>query len=257
MGKYYFDDIFADKNSQLLGGPCSLKDNEKVTLCRSKLETGEDWLALAEALCTQMRCREAIDAYSKAIELLPDDARGYRGRGGRYLATAQPAKAIKDLMRCEVLQGDPLDLHYRIGLCEYMLGHYNEATHRFSKARPLCGDEMGIAVIYWHTLSCYRNGTDSTMLSQYHDDMNVGHHTAYRNAVRFCTGMTDESEFLESLKDEPDDMEYVIALYGFCIWLKYQNREADYAYWMKKLLSRDRFWFCFSYLCAWTDIRNA
>ena len=253
MSKYYFDDVYADKASQLLDEPCSLADNDKVAACRVKLDDSNDWLALGDALCTQMRCREAIDAYTKAVELSPTEIRGYRGRGGRYLAIGQPEKAKSDLLHCEQMGGEPLDLHYRIGLCEYLLGHYEAAIDRYEKARPLCEDEMGIAVIYWHTLSCYRIGKPLTMLDQYHKGMEVGHHTAYEKAMQFCNDLITETEFLTQLESETDDMEYVIALYGYCIRLQHIGRMEEYQEMLNQLIARDKYWFCFSYLAAWSD----
>ena len=45
------------------------------------------------------RYRDAIDIYSKAIGLHPEDARLYRHRGHRYLSVRELGRAITDLAR--------------------------------------------------------------------------------------------------------------------------------------------------------------
>ena len=63
-----------------------------------------------------------------------------------------------------------------------------------------CDDEMAIAVIYWHTLSCYRCARSPIMLRGYRADMEVGHHTAYQLAVSVFCGELDLEVALTQLE---------------------------------------------------------
>ena len=65
---------------------------------------------------------------------------------------------------------------------------------------PLCDDEMGIAVLYWHTLSAVRTEKAPTLLKYYRPDMAVGHHTAYEKAMRVWSGTTPLAAALEMLE---------------------------------------------------------
>ena len=82
---------------------------------------------------------------------------------------------------------------------------------------PLCDDEMGIAVLYWHTLSAARTEKAPMLLKYYRPDMAVGHHTAYEKSMQVWSGTTPLAAALEMLEREEDDLEYGITLYGL-LW---------------------------------------
>lgn len=252
MGKY-FDDVYAGWDSQLMDEPCMIEDTTEIAELRKTARDGEAFLTLGERLSRQLRYREAIGAYTKAIELIPDDIRAYRNRAGRYLATLQTGKAEEDFLHCSKMGGDLMDIGYRLGVCCYLSGRYNESISYFEQTYPLCDDEMGIAVIYWHTLGNYQNGTEPRLLHKWHEGMAVGHHTAYEKAVRVFCGAETTEELLIELECETDDMEFVIALYGICIWLRQNGRDQECLEQMKCLLRRDGFWPCFAYLAAWNE----
>ena len=160
-------------------------------------------------------------------------------------------------MACLHAGGDTLDICYRLGLCDYMLEDYSAALAWFERCYPLCDDEMGIAIIYWHTLTAYRNGSAPTLLRHYHANMEVGHHTAYQKAVLVFLNEVKIDTLLGQLFKEQDDMEYGITLYGVCIYLNTHNQPMKAKTWMKKLLGRDGFWICYAYLAAKNDaMRN-
>lgn len=252
MGKY-FDDVHASWQSQLAGGECEVGDSGEVAAARAAATDYDGCVKLGKALSKQLRYREAAGAYSMALDWRPDDLGALRLRAGRYLSTLQCGKAQADLERCLALGADELDITYRLGLCAYFLRDYSCAMAHFESCMPLCDDEMGIAVIYWHTLCAYRLGVDPALLRRYHVGMEVGHHTAYEIAMSVCTGAKGVDEALAALDNQPEDLEYVIALYGICLFLGHSGEKAKAAAQMQRLLARDGFWPCYAYLAAWGD----
>ena len=109
---------------------------------------------------------------------------------------------------------------------------------------------MGIAVIYWHTISACRVGVAPSLLCLYNTGMKVGHHTAYEKAMRVWSGAEAYSDRQTKLVLEPDDMEYAIAQYG----LAYHPECPDRQKILTEIIARDDFWPCFSYLAAWNDL---
>ena len=79
MGKY-FSDIHASCESQFCGLPHGLADTPEIAACRAEPENYEGLLSLADALCWQLRFREAIDALTRAIALAPERVEAYRKR---------------------------------------------------------------------------------------------------------------------------------------------------------------------------------
>lgn len=254
MGKF-FSDIHASAASQLDGAPCGLSDSPEVAALRGT-ETYEELLALGKALCFQLRYREAVEVYSRAIAIQPDDMRAIRQRAARYLTTLRPKEAIRDFLRCRALGGEEQDLSYRLGLCYYLAGDYRQAMNELERCYPLCDAEMGIAVIFWHTLSAWRSESEAKLLRFYRTGMAVGHHTAYDFCMSCTAGYTDEVSAANRLKDEKSDLEYSIMAYGCSCLLASRSRFTEAAELREKLLQRDGFWISYAYLAAWNDSRR-
>lgn len=244
-----FDDLHAGIESQILNLSAEVPDSDDVKKARKLGRSPEGLLALGRALSRQLRYREAIQAYSTALTLEDGNMTALRLRAGRYLTTLQSDLAVADFERCLCLGAEKLDCLYRIGLAHYYAERYEQAAETFRQCMPLCDGEMGIAVIYWHTLSVCRAGGMPSLLGQYHSGMSVGHHTAYEKAIQVWVGEATLSDMLAGLEKESDDLEYCIVLYGLLFHPHCTTRKELLA----KLLHRDGFWPCFSYLAAWND----
>lgn len=183
-----FDDLHVGIESQLLNSPEHIPDSPAVSAARKDGDTVDGLIALGKALSRQLRFRQAILAYTQALKMAPDNRTVLRLRAGRYLTTLQSDLALRDFEQCLAFGGDRLDCGYRMGLAHYYAGRYSQAAQTFGSCISLCDDEMGIAVIYWHTLSACRAGVAPGLLRLYNTGMNVGHHTAYEKAMRVWSG---------------------------------------------------------------------
>lgn len=244
-----FDALHAGIESQILNLPAGIPNSQAIRQAKSLPDSVEKFCALGKALSRQLLYREAIDAYTEGVKLEPENLPLLRLRAGRYLTTLQSDPAIADFEKCLTLGAEKLDCLYRIGLAQYYAGRYEQAMEAFEGCMPLCDDEMGIAVLYWHTLSAVRTEKAPTLLKYYRPDMAVGHHTAYEKAMRVWSGTTPLAAALEMLEREEDDLEYGITLYG----LLWHPDCAEKARLSQMLLRRDGFWPSFAYLAAWRD----
>lgn len=247
-----FDEYHAGIESQIWNLSSGVQDSEAVKAARRQGNTADGLLTLGNALSRQLRYREAIEVYTEALALQPDNLLLLRLRAGRYLTTLQNDLAIQNFEKCLALGADQLDCLYRIGLAHYYAGRYRKAADIFQTCISLCDDEMGIAVIYWHTLSSRRAGMKQEMLDRYHRDMAVGHHGSYKKAVQVWAGETSLPVMLEALQQENDDLEYCITLYGLIYDPNCSQKELLQA----ELLRRDSFWPGFAYLAAWNDRKS-
>lgn len=247
----FFADIHASAESQLGHISCAIEDSPEVAALRCAREP-EQLLQLAQALGFQLRYREAAEVCSQAISLLPGDIRPIRLRAARHLSTLQTEKAISDFLTCRALGGDEMDISYRLGLCYYMAERYEDAMAELSRCLPLCDDEMGVAVIFWHTLSAWRADRMPVLLYRsYHSDMQVGHHTAYDFAMQVASEQLPLSAALTRLNNEPEDLEFSIMAYGIAEFMKHNG--LAYQPLMQTLLRRDSFWISYCYIAAWND----
>ena len=247
--EYPFDALHAGIESQILNLPAGIPNSQAIRQAKSLPDSAEKFCALGKALSRQLRYREAVAAYTEGLNLEPENLSLLRLRAGRYLTTLQSDPAIADFEKCLTLGAEKLDCLYRIGLAQYYAGRHEQAMGTFEDCMPLCDDEMGIAVLYWHTLSAVRTEKAPTLLKYYRPDMAVGHHTAYEKAMRVWSGTTPLAAALEMLEREEDDLEYGITLYG----LLWHPDCAEKARLSQMLLRRDGFWPSFAYLAAWRD----
>ena len=258
MGKY-FADVHASHESQFQGLPHGLADTDEILACRKKPQTYETLMELADALCWQLRFREAIDALTQAIALEPARMEAYRKRGPKYLDTLQFERALADYTRCEQADGVSVMSRYRIGMAHYLMGRYGAAYSAFSESLAIVpqDDDMYIADVYWLVLSQLRaekaDEAQKTLKQHYRPDMYVGHHTAYEKAMRAAADCAQTAHILTELGDEPDDLQFAMTAYGVCVLLESQNKREQAAALRKTLLARPGFWFSFSFLAAYTD----
>ena len=257
MGKY-FADVHASYKSQFENLPHGLSDTDEILTCRAKPQTYETLLELADALCWQLRFREAIDALTQAIALEPERMEAYCKRGPKYLDTLQFERALADYTRCEQTDGVSVESRYRVGMAHYLMRKYDDAIRTFTDSLAIApqDDDMYIADVYWLVLSqlCAEKADEAqkTLQQHYRPDMYVGHHTAYEKAMRAAAGYAS-MDILAELDAEPDDLQYAMTAYGLCVLLQAHDEKEKADALREKLLKRDGFWFCFSYLAAYHD----
>jgi tetratricopeptide (TPR) repeat protein len=257
----YFDALCASKESQLYGAPVTVADNAAVRGLRLALKDdpgdGELYLQLGDALAFQLRYLEAIEAYTAAIEKLPEGPTGYRKRGGRYLTTLQLARAYADYARC-LSYGQDAQAELLSGLCAYMMGDYARAKAHFASWIALFGDDTHelVAVIYWYALCCVKEHDRAGMnaaLSRYGADMDVGHHTAYQCGIRLLLEEITPEEALrtaEAAQGEDHDLEYSMIVYAVAQYAYLHGDTQGYIKALDGILARDTFWAGFASLAA-------
>ena len=240
---------------ELDGNPCPLEDSDEVKALR-KAGFYDELMELAYELGWQLRYRDAIKVYDWAILLRPHEHEARRKRGGRYLSTLQPEKALPDLEKAIELGADAGDTGYSIGLCYYFMGDYAAAMAKFEEIYPLFTAEMGIAAMYWHTAAAIRSGKEPTLMKLYREDMDVGHHTSYRFSMRLLSGLMTIEEALTLMEEEEEDLEYAMMAYGVLLYYERAGEMEKAKEIRERILRRDSFWIGYAFLAAWNDRRR-
>ncbi len=126
------------------------------------------------------RYGEAIDVFSQALELHPQDARLYRHRGHRHLTIRNFDAAITDLRRAAELTGGKPDevepdgmpnaagiptstlqfnIWYHLGLAHYLKGEYAAATEAYAQCAAVSvHPDSKVATAYWQVMTLKRLG---------------------------------------------------------------------------------------------------
>lgn len=241
----------ASLESQFEGALCDVEDTEEMFWLRQS-DDYQSKIALGNALSAQYRFREAAQAFEAASYIRNNDPSLYTRLGGAYLTIRKFKAAYDAYMRSLDLGGAEQSVSYPLGMWHYLQEDYRIAAEWFAKCLP-CGDELAIAVIYWHCLCCFRSGSHLELLKHYRTDMKVGHHTAYQTAVSLFAGETDIRAVFDALESERDDLNYVIAAYGLYVYLAVKDEKKKGDTLLQGILSRKMIWPCISYLTAWND----
>lgn len=175
--------------------------------------------------------------------------------------TLQFERALADYTRCEQTDGVSVESRYRVGMAHYLMRKYDDAIRTFTDSLAIApqDDDMYIADVYWLVLSQLRaekaDEAQKTLKQHYRPDMYVGHHTAYEKAMRVAAGFAPMEDMLAELDAEEDDLQFAMTAYGLCVLLEAHGETEKADALRQKLLKRDGFWFCFSYLAAYSDYK--
>lgn len=243
---------YASLESQLGNAPCLCEDTEEMFWLRESDDYGSR-VQLGNLLSGQYRFREALDAYCFAKKIRDDDPMLYIRLGGASLTLWRFDEAKKAYDKSCSLSGNGKSVAYQMGVWYYLQGNYGEAADYFAKVLP-CGDEMKIAILYWNALCCMRGELPDKLLTTYHDDTKVGHHTAYQSAVEVFLGKIPAEEVLRQAEQDKNELNSVVAMYGIAGYLEHCGSRTEAKAVMKSLLRRESVWPCISYLAAWNDM---
>ena len=239
----------ASPESQLYLSVSDIDDTDDIRELRKK-DDYQGLIELGNALSEQYRFREAASVWSRAAVMKEADAKLYLRIGGAYLTTREFEDAINAYKKYLSFGGSEKDISFPMGIRHYLMGEYQQAAHCFEQCLP-CDEETLISVIYWHCLCCLRSGDAFSLLTYYHPNMDIGHHTAYNQIVSILAGETRLEDALPDIVSEPDDLNYCISAYGaFCIMNAKGKRDNAL---LQGILKRREIWPCIAYLAAWND----
>jgi tetratricopeptide (TPR) repeat protein len=165
------------------------------------------------------RYNDAIEIYSKVIERAPNDVRGYRFRGHRYVSTRRFDQAVADLEKAASLAPTSFDVAYHLALAYFLRGQFDRAASVYrgcleakKPAGPLpegwrdCStvatgdDESRIAISDWLYRSLRRAGKHDearTLAGTIAEGLAIKENEAYYRALLFYKGLRTEEQVLD------------------------------------------------------------
>ena len=234
-----FSPVHASRRSQMDGETELVPDDARTASARtgySRDPSSSNAMSLADALCKQLRYREAAELYSEAVPSLGRAA--LRRLALCHLKTGRLDEAESEFRRCGELGGDRLDIAYRLGLTAYYSGR-----------------DMHVAAVYWYALSLLGAGRDvAPAAATFKTDVKIGHHYGYLAACRMFAGELSAEE-LAAQATKADEMTRVIMLYALSRVAKRNGDPAAPAL-LRAVLAEDTYWGCFAWMAARYDARR-
>lgn len=252
--------IHAGVGSQFGEEPLGIGDSSEVKQCRQRLlemESKESYESLGDALARQMRYKEALKCYDKALSFAPQEYRLRRKRAIRLMSTLRIKEALEEYLSC--LEGDnnSLDINYRVALCHYYRGEYETAYSFMNKCFPLTENngEMRVAVIYWQMLCLVKLKMPlNEVLASYDGAMECGHHLGYQLAIELVKygKMADEEEAFAG-----DELNRAIYLYGLYHYWLIKDDADNAALALSNTLAHDEYFGSFAYIGAYCESKGS
>lgn len=216
------------------------------------------FIALGAAQAKVWKYRDAIETYSRAMAIAPNDARLYRHRGHRYISTRQFSKAATDLNRAAALNDRDYDIWYHLGLTNYLRGELGQAEESYrrclSAAEKLENDDSIIAVSDWlyMTLRRARKETEANLvLDRITADMKVNENKSYFDRLLFYKGLKQESDLVQV--EKATDLEIATTGYGIGNWHLYNGRRAKAEAYFRRIVE-GKYWPAFGFIAAEAEL---
>ena len=218
--------------------------------------------------------REAIDIYSRAIDLHPDDPRLYRHRGHRYLTVREPDHAITDFRRAaELFEGQPdrvepdglpnaqniptstlqFNVWYHLALSHYVQGQLSEALEAQRRCLEVAvHPDSVVACSYWLYMTLMRLGMEeeaAEVLEGISEDMEIIESTAYLDLLLLFKGERSLEELIGPAGAEAT-LQSTTTAYGLGVWYLLNGRPEDAHETWERILSGRSQWAAFGYIAA-------
>lgn len=225
------------------------------------------------------RYSEAIEIYTKGINIHPDVPELYRHRGHRYISTRQTALAIADLKKAAALAKDiplriepdgqpnhlniPLsslqfNIWYHLGLAYYLQQDYKEAQDAFETCMTYSDNpDLLCATTDWLYMTYRRRGLTeepAKLLEAITPDMELIENKAYHKRLLMYKGLLRPEEILSVNKNAADrQLEIATQGYGVGNWYLY-NDQSDKAMDIFNRVLATSYWPAFGYIAAEAEL---
>jgi tetratricopeptide (TPR) repeat protein len=134
--------------------------------------------------------REAIQTFTRAMAIEPNNAMLYRWRGHRYLSVREFDKAMADLTRGYKIDSTNYGILYHLGIVRFIRGDFAGAAAAFTRAQPRAPDAGELAgSTDWLWMSLMRAGRKAdaqAMLARRPDSLVVDN--AYARRLKLYRG---------------------------------------------------------------------
>ena len=224
------------------------------------------------------RIREAIDVYTRGIEIHPENPWLYRHRGHRYISVRELDKAITDLERATALtegkpdsvepdgqpnaQNTPIgtlhsNIAYHLALAHYLKGDFERALPVYRKELAAArNDDRRVSTAHWLYMSLRRLGRDAEaakVLEPIRRDMNVIENDTYRDLLLMYKGELPSDSLLKVGPNGEMSVTDATGAYGVGNWHLYNNRRADAERVFRQIVAGGQ-WGAFGYIAAEAEL---
>ena len=224
------------------------------------------------------RYNDAIEMFTKGIELYPDNPKFYRHRGHRYISIRQFAKAQADFERAaSLIKGTPdeiepdgapnpagkprstlqFNIWYHLALAHYLQGNYAKAYDAWVECMNVSkNDDSIVATSDWMWMTLMRLGRKAEaakVLERITPKMEILENGAYHRRLLMYKGLEKPEALLDTKTPDPTQLAtqgYGVANYYFVMGDKARARQ------VLETIVAGTGWNAFGYIAAEADLQR-
>lgn len=227
------------------------------------------------------RYEEAIDVFSRGIEIHPDSPELYRHRGHRKITLRDFDGAIEDfdkaviLVREKPIQIEPdgipnklnvplsslqFNVYYHLGLAHYLKGDFMSAMNAYEECMKYSTNpDLLCATLDWLYMTHRRLGHESVaekLLETVNNEWNVIENDSYFSRLNMYKGEIQPGDLLDLENQDADaQIDIVTQGYGVGNWYLYNGDEERAVEIFNRIMDCD-YWPAFGYIAAEADLRR-
>ncbi len=224
------------------------------------------------------RMREAIEVYSRGIDLYPDNPWLYRHRGHRYISVRELDKAIADFEHAsKLVQGKPDEIEpdgqpnaqntpigtlhsnidYHLALAYYLKGDFARALPVYRKEfEGARNDDRKVSIGHWYYMALRRLGSDDeakAVLTPVTPTLNVIENDGYHRLMLLYKGLLPVDSVLKADASGEMSVTDATAAYGIGNWHLYNGRPADARRVFERIIAGGQ-WGAFGFIAAEAEL---
>lgn len=245
------DTLFRQEQPEQVRAVYSARYEEAANALASAPENVDSLIWMGRRTAYLGLYRDALEVYTHALTLHPDEARLYRHRGHRYLSVRELDNAISDFERAAALtDGQPdqvepdglpnaagiptstlqFNIWYHLALAHYVRGDLELALDAYESCMAVSvHPDSVVATAYWMYMTLRRLGRDeeaAELLGRIDADMEIIESTAYLNLLLLHKGETSLEELVGPAGTETT-LQSTTTAYGLGVWHMLAGRDAE------------------------------
>lgn len=215
----------------------------------------ELWLRYGLALSGSWHYREAIEAFSRGLQIDPFAALLYRFRGHRHISTRRFAEGAADLELASRLAPRNWDVWYHLGLAYFLLGDFERAATAYRRCHELTRDDGALVAVsdwYWMTLTRLGRQQDAAaLLGPINAGMQVGDNVAYQRRLLLYKGELSPADVLRL--EDASDLNLATLGFGLAHWYLVTGRESEGIALLERVVEGS-YWPAFGFIAAEAEL---
>jgi tetratricopeptide (TPR) repeat protein len=242
----------------------SLPDTDAVKTARAALEANPKDIAriidLGVAQSGARQFREAIETFTRGLQIEPNNALLLRWRGHRYLSVREFDRAFADLSRGSKIDPSIYGNWYHLGIVQFLREDFAGAAASFAKAQPIAPDPAELAgSADWLWMSFSRAGRHAEakfvldrMLDQRPDFKPVTN--AYTRRLQLYRGEIGPEAVVTPA--DTDEVQIATLAYGLGNWYLVRGDKAQARKWFERSIQASGGWPGFGFIVSEVELRR-